>query len=226
MNVIRIFFLSFISILILSGCSATNRAYIDTLTLAFSNRDIQLTKEQVAQSGPDLLQNKSGERPVAVMGLAFIENDHYKWVSADSKVVTMHHGVIIKTHGLDNDLLYTAPLATNPLAGDSKLAFSWERRADVEGVGYGLPINSKWKIEGEDTRTLMGTQFELLHISEHVSFADTSPFFELDLEWKNHYWLDLKTKTLLASKQKYAPDGDWFDMVYLSRVVRLMEEAQ
>ncbi|WP_414829201.1 YjbF family lipoprotein [Alteromonas sp. H39] len=226
MNVIKIFSLFLIMLLLLSGCSATNRAYIDTLSLAFSDRDIQLTKEQVAQSGPDLLQIKSGERPVAVMGLAFIENDHFKWVSADSKILTMHHGVIIKTHGLDNDLLYTAPLATNPLAGDSKLAFSWERRADIEGLGYGLPINSKWRIEGEDSRTFFDTPFDVLHISERVSFADTSPYFDMDLEWENHYWLDLKTKTLLASKQKYAPDGDWYDMVYLSRVVRLMEGAQ
>ena len=226
MNVIKIFPLFFILFFLLSGCSATNRAYIDTLSLAFSDRDIQLTKEQITQSGPDLLQIKSGERPIAVAGLAFIENDYYKWVSADSKVITMHHGVIIKTHGLENDLLYTAPLATNPLAGDSKLAFRWERQADVENVGYGLPIISTWRIEGEVSRTFLDTPFELLHITEQVSFADTSPYWEGNLAWENHYWLDLKTKTLLASKQNYAPDGDWYDMVYLSRVVRLMENAQ
>lgn len=226
MNVIKIFFLLFSSFLLLSACSATNRAYLETLSIAFSDRDIQLTKEQVAQSGPDLLQIKSGERPIAVAGLAFIENDHYKWISADSKIITMHHGVIIKTHGLKKDLLYTAPLATNPLAGGSKLAYSWERRADVKGVGYGLPIHSRWRVEGEASRTFFGVQFELLHITEQVSFADTSPYFDIDLEWENHYWLDLKTKTLLASKQKYAPDADWFDMVYLSRVVRLMESEQ
>lgn len=225
-NVIKIFFLILFSLSVLSGCSATNYAYLNTLKLAFSDRDILLTKEQIAQNKGDLLQIKSGERPIAVMALAFIENDHYKWASADNVIITMHHGVIIKTHGLGSDLLYTAPLATNPLAGDSKLPYSWARRADVEGLGYGMPINSAWRIEGEDSRSFLGTQFELLHITEKVSFADTSPFINTGLEWENHYWLDLETKTLLASKQKFAPEGDWYDMVYLSRVVRLMEEVQ
>ena len=226
MNLIKILFFPIVVITLLAGCSATNRAYIDTLTLAFSDRDIQMTREQVASSNADLLQIQSGERPVAVMGLAFIENDHYKWVSADSKIFTMHHGILIKTHGLKNDLLYTAPLAINPLAEGTKRTFPWERQVDVEGIGYGLPINSTWRIEGEASRSILGNEFDTLLITEQVSFADTSPYFELNLEWENKYWLDRETKTLLASKQKYAPEGDWYDMVYLSRAVRLMEAAK
>lgn len=224
MNVTKIFFLCCIALV--SGCSATNQAYINSLKLAFSDRDIRLTKEQISQNYGDLMQIKLGERPAIVMALAYIENDHYKWVTADKKLITMHHGVVIKTHGLANDLLYTAPLATNPLAGGSKLAYTWERRADVEGVGYGLPIHSQWRIEGEESRTFLDTRFDVLHITEQVTFADASPYIDLNLEWENHYWLDLNTKTLLASKQKFAPDSEWFDMVYLSRVVRLMEETQ
>ena len=102
-------------------------------------------------------------------------------------------------------------------------SYEWDRKVDIEGTGFGLPVFSTWRIEGEETKDYLGFSIRVLKLSEQVSFPDSTPFIETGLEWENTYYLDATTKELLASKQKFSPQGDVYDMVYLSRVVRLMK---
>ncbi len=215
-----------LGVLLLAACSSTNKTYLDTLQLAFENRDTQLSVAQIKQSQGDLLQVKSGERAVAVMALAFIENDLYKWKSGDDVVFTLHHGVMVATEGLTRDLLHTSNRGGNPLAGQGKLAYEWQRKIDLAGTGYGIPVTSHWAFAGETELDILDTSFNTLLVTEQVTVASTTPFLEPARSWQNQYWLDSTTKTLLASRQKFSPQGDWYHMTYLSRAVRQMEAAQ
>lgn len=226
MNVNVRFFLAFLCLFLLAACSSTNRAYLDSLKLAFEDKGAQISVVQIKQSRGDLLRVKSGERPAAVMALAFIENDRYKWKSGDDVVFTMHHGVMVSTEGLTNDLQRTSNLGGNPLAQKGKLADRWQRQIDLAGTGYGIPVSSRWEFTGETRLDILDTSFNTLLITEQVTMAATTPFFNPNLTWQNQYWLDSATKTLLASRQKFSPRGDWYEMTYLSRAVRHMEEAQ
>jgi hypothetical protein len=209
--------------ILMVGCSNTTRSYVRTIQLAFEDRSASYTIEEVSTSKADLIQIKAGERDTASLALAYIEGDKYRWVSGDKVVFTMHHGVIVQTEGLGNDLYYTSKLMNNPLAGDNKLAYEWLRKVDIEGVGYGLPVSSSWRIQGEVTQQYMGYPVNVLKITETVHFPDTTPFIDTGLTWENTYFLDAKSKELLASSQKFSPKGDVYDMVYLSRVVRLLK---
>ncbi|MCU7554814.1 YjbF family lipoprotein [Alteromonas sp. ASW11-19] len=226
MNVNVKFFLVSLSLFLLAACSSTNRAYLDSLQLAFEDRSAQLTVAQIKQSRGDLLQVKSGERPAAVMALAYIENDRYRWKSGDDVVFTMHHGVLVTTQGLANDLQHTSNLGSNPLAQQGKLAFQWQRKIDIAGTGYGIPVSSRWEFAGETRLEILDTTFNTLLVTEQVTVAAATPFLDPDRTWQNQYWLDSATKTLLSSRQKFSPQGDWYEMTYLSRAVRHMEEAQ
>jgi len=102
-------------LLAISGCSTTTLAYYNTLKLALKDRTVTYTVEEIANNKADLMQIKAGDRDNASLALAFIDGDRYRWVSADKVIFTMHHGVIIKTEGLDNDIFYTGNLQHNPL---------------------------------------------------------------------------------------------------------------
>lgn len=209
--------------LLVAGCSNTTRSYLQTIKLALEDRSVSYTIDEIAASKADLIQIKAGERDTASLALAYIEGDKYRWVSGDKVVFTMHHGVIVQTEGLSSDLHYTSNLLNNPLAGSNTLAYEWLRKVDIDGVGYGLPVSSSWRIQGEVTKLYVGVPVKVLKITETIHFPDPTPYIDTGLTWQNDYFLDAKSKDLLASSQKFSPKGDVYDMVYLSRVVRLLK---
>ncbi|GFD85344.1 YjbF family lipoprotein [Alteromonas sp. KUL150] len=206
----------------LSGCSTTTLAYYNTLKLALKDRSVSYTVEEIAASKADIMQIKAGERDTASLALAYIDGDKYRWVSGDRVIFTMHHGIIVKTEGLDNDLYYMGNLQHNPLATNNVLPFSWDRKVDIAAIGYGIPIDSSWRIEGEETREYLGFSVPVIKVVEHVSFSEYTPFIDVGLSWENTYFLHQYSKELLASTQQFSPEGDVYDMVYLSRIVREM----
>jgi hypothetical protein len=212
--------------LLISGCSTTTQAYFNTINIAFKGRSVELSEAEVLASKADLMQIKAGERDLAVLALAFIDGNKYRWVSGDSIVFTMQHGLIVQTEGLDSDLHYTGNVQNIPLSSDDTLAFQWDRKVDVENVGYGLGVKSAWRITGEETREYMGYAIPMLAVKEQVTFPSTTPYIETGLSWENTYYLHATTKQLLATSQKFHPKGDVYDMVYLSRIVRLMNKQE
>jgi hypothetical protein len=218
---LRIYLPSIMAVLFfVSGCSTTTFAYYNTLSLALKDNSINYSIEQVAASKADLMQIKAGERDRASLALAYIDGDRYRWVSGDKVIFTTQHGIIVKTEGLDSDLFYTGNLQHNPLGTNDVLPYSWKRKIDLHGVGYGLPVDSKWRIEGEEMREYLGHSLPMLKVVEAVSFPEYTPFIDTGLEWENVYYLHKSTKTLFASTQRFNPSGDTYDMVYLSRIVR------
>ncbi|WP_334020838.1 YjbF family lipoprotein [Alteromonas sp. S015] len=208
----------------LSGCSTTTLSYYNTLKLALKDRSVAYTVDEIVESKADLMQIKAGERDVASLALAYIDGDKYKWVSGDKVIFTMHHGIIVKTEGLDNDLFYTSNLQHNPLATNDVLPFNWKRKVDVASIGYGVPVDSSWRIVGEETHDYLGFSVPVIKVVETVDFSEYTPFIDVGLSWENTYFLHKHTKELLASKQQFSPEGDVYNMVYLSRVVRQMKK--
>ena len=72
----------------------------------------------------------------------------------------------------------------------------------------------------------MGYAIPMLAVKEQVTFPSTTPYIEIGLSWENTYYLHASTKQLLATSQKFNPKGDVYDMVYLSRIVRLMNKQE
>lgn len=223
MKLHTLFALSGVVCLFLSGCSTTSLAYYNTLKLALKDRTVSYTVEEIAASKADLMQIKAGGRDAASLALAYIDGEKYRWVSGDKVIFTMHHGIIVKTEGLDHDLYYTGNLQHNPLATNNVLPFNWKRKVDIASIGYGVPVDSSWRIEREETREYLGFSVPVIKVIETVEFSEYTPFIDVGLSWENTYFLHKYSKELLASKQQFSPEGDVYDMVYLSRVVREMK---
>ena len=154
--------------LFISSCSTTTVSYYNSLKFVFSDNSVRYTIEQIQNSQADLMQIRAGDRDAASLALAYIDGDKYRWVSGDKVIFTMHHGVIIRTEGLNNDLHYTGNLQFNPLSSDKQLRFDWKRQIDLHGVGYGIPVNSSWRIVGEETLSYSDMSLPVIKIVENT----------------------------------------------------------
>lgn len=218
-----LFLLSFC--LLLAGCSNTNRAYLDTLKLAFNQKDITASPEKIRNNKADLMAVKHGERYQVIMALPFVEGDTETWVSADKALFVMQHDVIIQTHGLDNDLVFQSNLNGNPLANADAAETSWNYITDVEGYGYGLDVKTRWRRAGDEIIHILSADFNTTVIEQQVLYTGAKPFYETDLEWVNRYWVDKQSGELLKSEQKISPANEWIRMEFLSRAQRLIDKG-
>ena len=220
---VRLIFLT-VAVGWISACSSTNKAYYDTLKLALNQNDINLTVEEVRARKADVLAVKYGDKPQIIMALAFMENDQHKWVSADKAMLIMQSGIVVKTYGLTNDILYNSDSGAIP---DYSLATSEsqfrEYYVDIDQYGYGIPVEAKWHRVRANPLVILGNSFETYVVEEEISFSKISPFYETGLKWMNQYWFSSETGELLKSIQAYSPVDQPMTMIYLSRAQRLLD---
>lgn len=211
-----------VSSVTLQGCSSTTQAYYDSFILAFSASDAEVTLEKVMTSPVDLLSVKHGDRKIAVMALAYIEDDGYKWVSSDHAVLVIDHGVIVRTAGLPIDLLYTTNTNANPLSSVTQLSSQWQRTVDIEGELSGVNISSQWREDGVEPLNVFGLEINTTRVIETVTMTPNVPFITLNQTWENKYLVDKASGQVIYAEQRFAPDTDPFTLTFLSRASRLL----
>ena len=213
-------------VFLLTACSSTQEAYLQNFRLYMeSNKGIALSNEQVTSSSVDLIYVKNGERPVATMGLAFIENGRYKWLSSDNVMIETAEGSLVRTLGLINNLVHVSHIEQAPSLLNESLInqkITWTRRIDIEhisGNDFGVLVRSEISPPLNTTLTIQGIPFSVRKVEEHVSYRS-----ELygSQEWKNTFWFNRNTNQLLQSSQTIAPNMDKLDITYVSRALRLL----
>jgi hypothetical protein len=228
MNV-KILILSGLVMFFISSCSGTYHAYYQTLKIAFIKKeDAKITIEEVKQSKIDIISVKRGERPKAIMALAYLENDKHKWVSSDNVMLTMEKGRIIRTLGLSDNLIYLS--STNPdplkllsnevLTKEVQRQPTWSFMIDLAGDQYGHSIESIFKYVSKDTITVLGLDTKSVLYVENLNYITPSNYIRLNKSWKNYYWYS-DSGELIKSIQKISPLSELLEVTYLSRIARL-----
>ncbi len=214
----------FILLTLLSSCSATHHAYLKTLKVAFAELpDITLESSDISASSVDLIYVKKGNFPTVVLALAFIEDGQYKWISSDKASLIEKNGRIIKTLSLDHNLDFVTAQAIDPLANalDINDASHWHRQIDLDSSHFSLQITSSFSVEGPTNLIIQEQNIETILINEHVKITDCNNCHFANDVWINQFWLNKASGKLIRSKQKITPDGDYFDISYVSRALRL-----
>jgi len=226
MNV-KILTLSALVLIITSGCSGTHHAYYQTLKIAFTEQDnAKMTLIEVQQSKVDVISVKRGERPAAIMALAYLENGLHKWVSSDNTMLIMDKGRIIRTVGLGENLLYVSntdldPLKSLPnLSKDELQRQIWSRIIDRTGDEYGYPMESIFNQAFQGTLQALSLNIEANLYVETLSYPAPANYLQLNNSWKNCYWY-AKNGDLIKSIQKVSPLSESLEITYLSRIARL-----
>jgi hypothetical protein len=208
----------------LTSCSGTHQAYLRTLKLAFAEtEDIVLQTNDITQSPADLIYVKKGDSPTVVLALAFIEDGQYKWISADKVVLIEQNGRLVKTLALEQNLDFVYAETTDPLIDPSKLSddVSWYRQIDFADIFFGVAVKSIFVNKGVQHLNIQKHSIETILIEEQVVVSNTAKHSFNEKNWSNQFWVSKDSGKIIRSKQKLVPGGDVFDIIYVSRALRL-----
>lgn len=216
-----------LTLILFSSCSGTYKAYYQTLKIAFAEQvDAQKTLAEVQQSEVDIISVKRGDRPAAIMALAYLESGQHKWVSNDNAMLIMHKGRLIRSLGLSDNRLYLSNLDNDPLnyiANNTPLEGippTWFRYADRDGDEYGHPIRSSFSLPKEQTIQALNLEVYSNYYVETVNYEAPARYTRLNKSWKNHFWYS-KDGELIKSIQQISPVSEPLEVTYLSRIARL-----
>ena len=226
MNV-KTFTLSALILIFTSACSGTYHAYYQTLKIAFSDKsDAKLTLVEVQQSDVDVISVKRGERPNVIMALAYIENGQHKWVSSDKAMFVIDKGRLVRTLGLDKNLLYSSTTGIDPLKSLPHTTIyvpqqqAWTRTVDQTGDEYGHPIESIFNAAIQDSVQTLNLDIDAILYVETLSYKVPTDFIRLNKTWKNYYWYT-QSGEMIKSIQMTSPLSEALEITYLSRIARL-----
>lgn len=228
MNLSRII-LFFIFLLLLSGCSGTYHAYYQTLKLGFSSEvDLVISLEHVQNSAIDLMEIKRGNRTKAIMALAYIEAGQHKWISGDQAMLILEQGRIVRTLGLATNLDYLSDKSSDPLKCFSMHILqtmsqhTWTRKADWSNDEYGYQIVSNFSSGGEQTLNILSANIHTRLIVEDINYLAQANFIRPKSSWKNYFWFEITSGQLVQSIQLLSPFDEQLELVYLSRIARIL----
>lgn len=226
---VKTFLLGAFITMLTSSCSGTYKAYYQTLQIAFSDQvDTQKTLEEVQQTEVDIISVKRGDRPAAIMALAYLENGQHKWVSNDNAMLILENGRLMRTLGLSDNLLYLSNTDSDPLkllsanSQYSRQSEPWLRKADRTGDEYGYPIKSTFSQAKQNTLKALNLYLDTMYYVETVNYDAPSEYVHLSKSWDNHFWF-AKDGTLIKSIQKISPVSEYLEITYLSRISRLQQ---
>jgi hypothetical protein len=221
--------LSLIILIIISACSGTNHAYYQTLKIAFTEQDdAEMTLAEIRQSEVDVISVKRGERPAAIMALAYLENGQHKWVSSDKTMLIMDKGRIIRTVGLSENLLFVSNISSDPLKSlannskDGPQQQAWSRIIDRTDDEYGYFIESIFNTATQVTLKALNLNIKTSVYVETLNYQAPADYIRLNTDWVNEYWY-AESGDLIKSIQKISPLSDSIEITYLSRIARLTQ---
>jgi hypothetical protein len=219
----------FCILILVSGCSGTYHAYYQTLKIAFSEQqDTKINLVEAQESDIDIISVKRGERSASIMALAYIENGQHKWVSSDSVMLILEKGRLIRTLGLNKNLLYLSNSEIDPIKSlfnsqkDKSQSLEWSFTVDLTGDQYGYPINSTFGPATQDTVQILNLDMEATLFVEKLHYQAPSAYIQLNNKWQNYYWY-AESGELIKSIQKLSPISEALEITYLSRIARLTQ---
>jgi hypothetical protein len=226
MNV-KTFALSALILIFTSACSGTYHAYYQTLKIAFSDKsDAKMTLVEVQQSSVDVISVRRGERPSVIMALAYIENGQHKWVSSDKAMFVIDKGRLIRTIGLNKNLLYSSSTDIDPLKSlPHKTMYvpqkqKWIRTVDQTDDEYGYSIESSFNDAIQDSVQALNLDIETILYVENIIYKVPTDYIRISKNWKNYYWY-AKSGEMIKSIQMTSPLSEALEITYLSRIARL-----
>ena len=205
LNKMKIFLPIFILTLVTSCASIdTNRVApgyvqafnaIKQLILGFENN---IQPEVISNIPYASMLVRIGNGPEALMILESVNNDRYSWISADGVYLVIQDGIIIKTHGLTNNL--TEKL----MASQTWQEDLYDNLEYVSYNSYSLPTLNNLKVISTyslKSKTKINLMFEIknLRLIEETLTSSEIAWSEI-----NQYWVD-ESNFVWKSEQNISP---------------------
>ena len=213
---------------LLSACSGTYRAYKTMYDVALAaSEDVTLNYGAIIKAKHDYLYVRRGDRPQAAMALRYIEQQQLKWISADNSMLITSNGRIVRTIGLENDLLHLTNKAADPLLQPFTInaASGWLRLADWQLGEYGYQIRSQFQIESGHSLAFFGHELPVIKVTETLRYENDANFVRFDATWQNIFWLEAKSGEVLKTQQQLQPGAEVFELTFITEASRQLAAA-
>jgi hypothetical protein len=187
------------------------------MQLAFSSpQDISVSTEQILASPSDLIYVKRDDFMPIILALAYLEDGQYTWVSSDGVALREKYGRINRTMGLIQNLDFTRSAQPDPLMRNISIQNdeNWSRELDYSSQYYGVTLTSSFHIKHAENLIIQNKTISTVLIEEEIQLS-------ADKGWINLYWFEQSSGSLVKSEQKIHPSGSIFEIIYLSRALRL-----
>lgn len=207
----------------LFACSSIQQSHLRNFKSVFSpSPGVVLSQQELSKIDVDLINVKHGDRPLATMALAYIENDQYKWVSSDDVIFVTQAGRIVQTVGLDKNLVFTTNLQDDPLSQGANLTgdHHWQRLVDYDSQEYSLLIRTNSVTYKDVQLQVLGYSFDTRLIEEQADMQKNGHDYTL----VNRFWFDTSSGELLKSSQQISESNDTIVITYLHRAMRLAQQ--
>jgi len=173
--------------LLLQACSASLTGLGKSLWNSVTGQDgVTLTDDEI-HNMPYASQYMTLNRgPQLFVVLAFSQDGQQKWVTQDQAMLVTQNGRLIKTTGLQDNLLQTGNLDADPLKSPGQIrdGASWTRLVgwtEHQQVRYAT-ARSQFSWEGRDSLKT-GSDITPVRVLKETVTTDQA-------RWHNRYWID------------------------------------
>ena len=208
--------------IILSSCASLGNSlapgYVDAYK-AIKNavigfEDTGITKDTIDNIPYASSLLKIGKGPQGLLILESISSSRETWISADGVYLVVENGRIVKTAGLNNNLIdYISPIKDfrniNELLGQTyKYYYSYDYPELRD-----LKVEAQFKLKGKQEIKIFDEVYDLILIEEEI----TNHY--LGWSFINKYWTD-EEYNVIKSVQKFSPILPEFTMVVTKKPSR------
>ena len=193
----------------LGGCASDSLsllgATLPTLGGSAGGNGYPLTDDQIKAIPYASMGVRIGSSAGVVTILASVDGQRLHWASADRIVLITERGRLVKTIGLPRDLLTTRftdddqllPVARGERASEAGISRIVDLRPKDD---FGVPVQSQYAVQAEESLTLLGQSRTLLRVRERVTVR----------KWRwstdNLFWLDPADGRIWKSRQQFCPE--------------------
>lgn len=200
-----------LSLIALSGCSATTSNTGETIKYALLGADdVTVTKAHVTNLPYASAYLKIGDNPRVFIVLAYVNGEDLSWLTADNVMIVTRHGRIIKTVGLENDLISLINESADPLSTKPTSTAHWQAVAEWQQRHVsGYQMKGHITQRGQDTLDLVTRQINADRFEEKISLTPSST------SWTNTFWRDSSTGQVVKTQQQLGPNMPLIELTIL-----------
>ncbi|MFT4256210.1 MAG: YjbF family lipoprotein [Pseudoxanthomonas sp.] len=186
---------------LLASCSTLGTSSLQALKLAVAGKpDMDPTPGQVAATPyAQILASTTADNRV-LMVLGNVDDGLQSWFSSRREIVYLRDGLLVGSHGLEQDAAGIRIEGDNPFARLARIngVVPVQRRYDwMPGYRYGVAVEGRLQRTGIETVSILGAQRQLLHFRESLRGPGVAA--------ENEYWADPETGFIWKSRQLLAP---------------------
>ncbi|WP_417440108.1 YjbF family lipoprotein [Idiomarina abyssalis] len=216
-----------IFLLLLNACTAVTSEVLATIEYAFKDaEDAELAQEKIDSFPYTSLYAQWSDKPQSLIVLGYVNKpDDWHFITAEKETLVLRNGRIIRTQGLNNNLLAVSNLSDDPLrcivTNQTECETHWQRQYDVELSSKMLSrkVISNFSVEGKQTLDLPIGPVATTRVVEKGWFELTGRRFT------NEFWLE-DDGHVVKSKQTLFPGGDELTLTQVTWIGRDYSESR